>query len=253
MFGHRVTEWSNDVNTLSKHRSLIRYARLAGLMYLSIIVIYMAGLLLGESLRSESFTETVGNITDSEMLYRASLTLMLLGSVFTIPLAGALYIFLKRVDPNLALFALLWRTCEAALGAVAKTALFARLGVYTGGADAFDINGQIALSGLFGSAYLASFNSGIVFFCGGSILFFYLLLKSRFIPRRLAGFGLAASVWTLVVALTSLIAPDLPTGAWWTPMFVAEIGTGLWLLIKGINLDYWQRLPADSQQRGSVA
>lgn len=253
MFDDRFTAWSNQMKPPSKDRSLIRYARLAGLMYLSIIVIYMAGLLLGESLRSDSFAETVGSITDSEMLYRMSLTLMLLAAVLTILLAGALYAFLKRVDPNLALFALLWRTCEAALGAVAKTALFAQRGVYTGGANAFDINGQTALSGLFGKAYLASFNSGILFFCGGSILFFYLLLKSRFIPRLLAVFGLAASVWTLLVALTSLIAPALPTGAWWTPMFVAEIGTGLWLLLKGINLDYWQRLPADSKQGGSVA
>lgn len=127
--------------------------------------------------------------------------------------------------------------------------IFTRLGIYTGDVDAFDSSGQVAFSGLFGNAYLASFNSGVVFFCAGSILFFYLLLKSRLIPWGLAAFGLAASVWTLLVGLTSLIVPSLPTGAaWWTPMLAAETGTGLWLLLKGINLDYWQRFHADGRE-----
>jgi len=36
-------------------------------------------------------------------------------------------------------------------------------------------------------------------------------------------------------------------------MFVAEIGTGLWLLFKGINLDFWQRSHADGTQGGLAA
>jgi hypothetical protein len=36
-------------------------------------------------------------------------------------------------------------------------------------------------------------------------------------------------------------------------MFVAEIGTGLWLLFKCINLDFWQRSHADGTQGGLAA
>lgn len=176
---------------------------------------------------------------------------MLLGAVFTILLAGALCVLLRQVDPNLAL---LWRSCEAALDGVAEAALFARLEIYTGKTEALDIGRQVALSRLFENACLASVNCGVAFFCAGSMPVFYLLLDSRFIPRSFAAFGLAAFVLTLLVGLTSLIA-RIPTrgAAWWIPEPITEIGTGSWLLLKGIDLDYWQRLCAGGRHGGLAA
>ena len=236
------------MSTLSRDLTLVNRARLAGFMYLLVVALYMAGQLMSQELQSGSFSQRVESVADSEMLLRTAMTLMFLGSVFTIFLTGSLYLFLRRVDPDLALFALLSRTCEAALGAVAKTASFTRFGVYTGDAEAFGISEQVALTNLSNTAYSAGFNFSVVFFCIGSILFFYLLLKSRFIPRVLAILGLAASAWTLLVAFASLIGSAPLTGVgWWIPMLIAELVAGIWLLSKGINVEHWQRLRALSQ------
>lgn len=229
------------MNIPTSDKTLQRYAKVAGVFYLLIIVIYMTGLTLNTGLHAGSFAASAESISGSEVLYRTSLSLMLLGSVLTIPLAGALYAFLKTVDPNLAMFALLFRTCEALLGGVTKMALFTRLGIYTGTVAVFSLEQQSALSSLIRVAYQTGFNISVLFFSFGSILFFYLLFTSRFIPRALSAFGLFASVSVTAVSLANLIQPELLSGnLWWTPMFIAEIMTGLWLIVKGIDLDYWK-------------
>ena len=218
---------------------LVSYARVAGFMYLFIIIIYMAGLMMNAGFHSGDFVETSQNISTAEGLYRTSLLLMLMGSVLTIPLAGALYIFLKVVDPNLALLALLWRICETVLGAVTKVLLFMRLGIFTGTFVSIGIVEQDSVSGLLRVGANASFNLSVLFFSFGSILFYYLLLKSRFIPRSLSILGIFASGWVTLLACASLVSTGIVGNAWWLPMFVAEIVTGLWLLFKGIDLEYW--------------
>jgi len=242
-----------QVDTQFDDRIMLRYARAAGVMYLLIIVIYMTGSFLSSSLHAETFAATAQSISESEQLYRISLLLMLLGSLLTIFLAGALYAFLKRVDPNLAMFALLFRVCEAVLGGTAKIALFTRLGIFTGTVAALSLQERSAISNLVKLAYDAGFNISVLFFSFGSMLFFYLLLTSRFMPRALSMFGIFASVSATVVGLINLIDPDMsPGGVWWTPMFIAEIATGLWLLVKGIDLDYWKRKTAGNAQEGSI-
>ena len=229
------------MNLPTSDKTLQRYARVAGVFYLLIFVIYMAGLALNGSLHAGSFAASAQSISSSEVLYRTSLSLMLLASVLTIPLAGALYAFLKPVNANLAMFAVLFRTCEAVLGGVTKMALFARLGIYTGSVAIFSLEQQSALSSLIRVAYQTGFNISVLLFSFGSILFFYLLFTSRFIPRALSAFGLFASASVTAVSLTNLIYPDLLSGnLWWTPMFIAEIATGLWLVVKGIDLSYWK-------------
>lgn len=235
------------MNSPTSDNSLQRYARVAGVFYLLILVIYMSGLTLNASVHAGTFEASAQSISASEVLYRSSLSLMLLASVLTIPLAGALYAFLKPVNPHLAMFAVLFRTCEALLGGVIKMVMFARLGIYTGTVAIFSLEQQSALSSLIRVAYQTGFNISVLFFSFGSILFFYLLFTSRFIPRALSAFGLCASASVTAVSLTNLIHPDLLSGnLWWTPMFIAEIVTGLWLIVKGLDLDHRKRQTGES-------
>jgi hypothetical protein len=59
----------------------------------------------------------------------------------------------------------------------------------------------------------------------------------------LSAFGIVASVLVPMLGFASLIFPEraaaLTLG--WAPIFVAEIATGLWLLIAGPNLEHWRR------------
>ena len=225
-----------------QHKELKKMARLAGVMYLVVIVIYMTGLTLNSGLHGGTFAASAESISASQLLYRASLVIMLLGSVLSIFLAGALYAFLKPVNPNLARFALLFRICEIILGSAAKIALFTRVGIYTGTIAILSMEEQSAFSSLVRVFYDSGFNFSVLFFSFGSILFFYLMWRARFIPQLLSIFGMFASVSVTVVALANLISPGLlPGNLWWMPIFLAEIATGLWLSIKRIDLEYWKQ------------
>jgi len=82
-----------------------------------------------------------------------------------------------------------------------------------------------------------STNVGAAFFAVGSTLFAYLLLRARAIPVPLAALGVGASLILVVgVPLDTAASRTTAQGASiiiWLPMFVFEITTGLWLLVRG--------------------
>jgi hypothetical protein len=71
----------------------------------------------------------------------------------------------------------------------------------------------------------------------GSTVFAYLLLKSRYVPKAIAAWGIFSSLVLAVVTLAIIVFPGL--GAleltYMMPMGLYEVGLGLWLLIKGIQ------------------
>ena len=227
------------INTASA-RSRIRYARIAGLVYLLLIVLFMSGqFIISHIVGSGNFAETAKHIIAGEQLYRVALSVQMLTSVLTVLLAYALYATLRSVDENLARMALYWRLGEAFIGGALSFLDFATLNLYTDpkylevlGADKLQ-----AVIGLARSAGFASFNITTTFFAVGSTLFFYLFLRSRSIPRVLSTFGIFASVVVLFISLGDLVLPAyadvIQFG--WAPIFIAEITTGLWLLVRGVK------------------
>lgn len=223
------------MQTLPYDRSLAGYARLAGFMYLAIIALYMGGEFIGSGFSGADFQATAANIRAGETLYRASLTLELLSSLLCVLLAGALYAVLRPASPHLALFALVWRVCEVAIGSVGILIHFARIRLYTFEPQALD-PGQLAeLSRLFGAWTGAFFYGGVLSFAFGSTLFFALFLKSRLIPRPLSLLGIVGSLSILGVALCEFVLPGALPGWKWAPIFAAEVSVGLWLLIRGVD------------------
>lgn len=218
-------------------QSQIRYARLAGFMYLFVTAVDLLGMFITGRFRVPgNFAETAHRIVESELLYRFGLSAGLIGSVCTVFLAMGLYGAVKPLNSNLALLALVFRLAEATLGGAQSILGFAVLKLYVSADSmkAFDAN-QLAV--------LASLPSGLwnisaIFFGVGSILFFYLFLKSAYIPKVLSVLGLFASVLVPIICLAPLLLPRPPQALQfgWIPMLVAETSTGLWLLFKGVNV-----------------
>ena len=92
-----------------------------------------------------------------------------------------------------------------------------------------------ALVDLAGRADFASFNIGIVFFSFGSTLFYRVFLRTPYLPRALSAFGMFVSALAFMVAVTGLVMPEWGNAAQvgWIPIFLAEILTGIWLLVRG--------------------
>jgi hypothetical protein len=215
------------------------YARVAGLFYLLVLAFDISGLVITSSIEGGGgFGQTVRDIVASQGLYRLGLCLALIGSMSTIPLAIGLYVTLKPVDGNLAMTALLFRTAEAVVGAVGIVGAFAVLQIYLQASHTVAFNADQLRDLIVMHPLGASTTIAAIFFSTGSTIFFYIFLRTQYIPRILSALGVFASVLYLAIWFTGLVAPGAPglvqvLGS--VPILIAEVSTGLWLLIAGIR------------------
>ena len=185
------------------------------------------------------FAQTAENVLASETLYRAALALWVFGVAGIILLGGSLYALLRQVSADLALVALLLRVAEAAFLGVGVIIRFAVLKNYAGAAT--DPSAAESLHQLMSSAIGASSYVSFVCLSAGSTSLFFLLLRSRYLPRALAGFGVLASVLLSAASFAYLLFPQQVASLGMVvlaPMFIAEVGAGCWLLIAGANIKY---------------
>ena len=222
-------------------KSQIRYARLAGFLFLWLILTGLAGeITISHIVGSGTFAETAKRVVASEHLYRVALSSALIETMSATLLAFTLYVTLKPVDKLLAQVAMYWRLGESFIGGAGMIFGFVKLGLYTSpqSLGALGPDQSQALVDLTRHAGFAAYNISAIFFSIGSILFCYLFFKSRYIPRILSAFGVFASVVVTIICFGSLIFPEraatLQYG--WAPMAIAEVTTGFWLMFKGVNV-----------------
>ena len=223
-------------------RVLQRYARLAGLMYvLTNGVAILSHALSGRFLSGNNPPETAANISGSLSLFRLTLALELLTVAGTIALFLGLYVVLREVNRNLALLASFWRLAENCILAGMTFTVFTAVELigdrpYLAGVEAGQL--QVLMYALL-RVHLYGFQVGFLFLGLGSALFSYLWLKSGYIPRWIAMWGIFASSIMAVVALIVIVHPPFYakiTMAYMVPMAIYEIGLGLWLLVRGLSL-----------------
>ena len=68
-------------------------------------------------------------------------------------------------------------------------------------------------------------------FCLGAILFYYLLDKSRLVPRGLSLWGLITIVPVLIGTVTAIFGYEIPF-LFFLPYFPFEFVIGMWILVK---------------------
>lgn len=216
------------------------YARVAGFLFLWLIITGLAGALtISHIVGSGTFAETSKRVVASDHLYRVALSSELLETLSAAVLAFALYVTLRPVDKLLAQFAMYWRLGEAFIGAAGLILGFSTLRLYSSPQSiaALGTDHSQALVDLMGHAGSVVVNVSATCFSIGSILFFYLFFKSRYIPRVVSAFGVFSSVIVTIMCFGNLIFPEhaamLQYG--WAPMAIAEITTGLWLLLFAVK------------------
>jgi hypothetical protein len=224
----------------STERTQRAYARVAGFLLLWLILTGLTGdLTISHIVGSGTFAETAKRVVASGHLYRAALCSELVETLSAALLAFALYVTLRPVDKFLAQMAMYWRLGESFIGGAGMIVSFVRLRLYTSpqSRGAWGTDQSEALVDLTRQAGFASYNISAIFFSIGSILFFYLFFKSRYIPRILSAFGVFASVIVTIMCFASLIFPEhAATFQYgWAPMAVAEVTTGFWLMLFAVK------------------
>ena len=222
-------------------QSQIRYERLAGFLFLWLIITGLAGAItISHIMGSGTFEETAKRVMASERLYRIALSSELIETLSALLLAFSLYATLKPVNRLLAQLAMYWRFGESFLGGVGVIIGFVSLRLYSSSQSvaALGAGQSQALVGLTRDAGFACYNISVICFSIGSLLFFYLFFKSSYIPRFLAAFGILASVLVTIMAFGSLIVPEHAATLQysWAPMAIAEVTTGFWLLFGRVRI-----------------
>ena len=216
------------------------YARIAGAMYLlGDGMLELGDMVTSRVARDSAFVDNAHRIAAAEGMYRFGTACHVVTTLTLIWLAVAFYVVLKPVDSRLALVALLFWVVETSVSAFMNIFDFVslRLSLSAASTAAAELPALGQLAGF--SDYMSgqAFNLGVIVFSMGSMLFYFLFLKSSYIPRVIAGFDLAASALVMLIGFTNLLYPAFSTfaGYGYIPMSIAEFGTGFWLVIVGIK------------------
>jgi len=184
--------------------------------------------------------KTAANILAHERLFRLGIASDLLTFATDVVLIAALYVVLKPVNQNLALLATLWRLIETSLCVVMTLSSFDVLRLLSGSASlqVWEPDRLQALARLSLGAHGDAFNVCLLFFGLGSTVFGYLWVKSNYIPRILAVWGVFSSLLVAICSLAFVVFPRLVDRAGlscYLPIFIFELSMGFWLLIKGLR------------------
>jgi hypothetical protein len=154
-------------------------------------------------------------------------------------LIWAFYVLVRPVNKNLALLAAFFRLAENAVLCVATVNSLVALKLLSGAGElkAFEASQLHSLAMLVLSAQGLGMNVGFTLLGLGSTVFAYLLLKSRYVPKALAAWGIFSSLVLAAGTLAIMVFPGLGVVglAYMMPMGIYEVGLGLWLLVKGIR------------------
>src|SRR5256884_1553439 len=172
-------------------------ARVVGFSYLLALppAIFAEFYVRTRLLAFDNAAQTARNIMAHERLFRLGIASNLTVFVVDVALIIALYVVLMPINRGLALLAMGWGLIETATLVAVTLSDFDVLRILSG-ADylhAFEANRLQALARLAAGAHGAAYNVGLMFAGLRSTAFCYLWLKSRFIPRALAGGGMLAA------------------------------------------------------------
>jgi hypothetical protein len=179
---------------------------------------------------------TMTNFANNAMQVRAGIFVDLVTALGIIFLGAILFVILREQNEKMALVAMGFYFLEAVLLAVSKLSTFSLLhisqeSVIAGYPTYLQSMGNLALDTMhYGFGALA-----MLAFCLGAILFYYLLDKSRIVPRVLSLWGLITVVPCLIATLFILFGYQVPFFVY-LPYVPFEFFIGPWILVKGLRV-----------------
>ncbi len=220
------------------------YARIAGLLYLVIIV---TGLFAEVFVRSKLIVYgdaavTANNIIHSDLLWRIGISADLIMQICDLPVMIILYYLLRPVNKKLALLNLSFNLIQTAVLAANKLNLLAAL-FFLGDSDylkSFNPDQLHALSYLSIKLHNYGLGVGLIFFGFVCLIEGYLIYKSHYLPKILGVLMSIAGLCYLTNSFLSILAPQFSNFALLFPCIIAELGLTLWLIFKGVNLTKWR-------------
>ncbi len=230
------------------------YARVAGLLYLVIIILgavqefYFRGKII---VTGNAFA-TASNLQAMESLWRWGIACELFLVIITIVFSWLLFILTKPVNKNIALLALFFglvaTTVEAAYSLQLLEALFP-----FAKADylkAFTPEQLYAFSSLALKSHSIGFGIGLLLFGPFFIVTGYLIINSGYFPKAIGVIYLIPGISYLISSFALILAPAFASRNYFImagPAGIGELLVCLWLLVKGVNANKWDLRQASTE------
>ena len=212
-------------------------ARIVGAFFLIAMVTSLVGGIWLESIITPP--DTLDNVAAQGTQVAVAVLLELINGICVIGIAVMIFPILKKQDEALALGYVALRIMEAALivAALCIPLALVVLGQEYAAADAATASSlrNAGTTFLAARTVIAGQMLGI-FFGLGALVLFYLLYRSRLVPRFLSIWGLIAAVSVLVWNLLEMVGLHISVGMVFVlPIILNEIFLGFWLIVKGFD------------------
>ena len=222
------------------------YARIAGVLYLINIACGLFGEIFvrGHLVVAGDAATTAHRIMSSEFLFRCGIAGDLIMHITDVPMAVIFYVLLRPVSRDLSLLSALFGMLQTAILCANKLNLVTVLLLLGGTSSlkAFDPSQLQALASLSLSLHAYGFGIGLIFFGMSCLVAGYLMFQSGYFPKILGVLQVMAGVSYLINSFAQLLVPALANKmfpAIVLPAFIGELGTCLWLIVKGVNASKW--------------
>jgi hypothetical protein len=224
-------------------------SRIGGVLYLIVIVLGLFGeaFVRNRIVVSGDATATAANLRSMESLWRLGIASEFFLLICATVLALILLVLLRPVSRDLALLAVFFNlvsiAIEASMGMALIEALFP-----LGDArylEAFRPEQLHALASLSIKSHGHGFGVALIFFGCFCVMAGYLIFKSGYLPRAVGVLMQIAGLSYLIDSFALILAPDFAHRifpAILIPAFIGESSLCLWLLVKGVDVERWNRV-----------
>jgi hypothetical protein len=226
-------------------------ARTAAFVFVLIFILGMATELFirpGMIVPGDSAT-TIKNIASSQSLFRLSMVSDLIRQALLMALPLILYKLLKPVNKTIASLMVIFALVCVPISLLNELNHFAvlLLASGTGYLAAFKADQLNALVRFF--LELRQYGTFIAqFFSFWVLLLGYLVFRSGFLPKILGFLLMLAGLCYTLLAVQFLLFPTFDASIVGVFTFIAESLFYLWLLIKGVNVEKWEKLATTSSR-----
>ena len=223
-------------------------ARIGGALYLIMIGLGMLGELVvrGRIVVWGDATATAANLRSMESLWRFGIASELFQGICAVVLALIIYVLTRPVSKDLALLAAFFNLIAIAVESAYSLQLVEALFPLGSAAylKAFSPEQLNAMAYLSLKTHVYGFGIALLLFGPFFLATGYLIFKSGYFPKAIGILYLLPGLSYLINGFGLILAPAYSDRIFTIiagPAFVGEASFCLWLLVKGVNMEKWNR------------
>ncbi len=219
-----------------------KIAIIVGALFITATVASLLGTALTQSILDAS--DHLDKISANQNQVLSGVLFKFIGAAASAGIAIMLYPILRKHNEGLALGSVGFRLIEAVFYIVAALGILSLVSLsrdYASAGSPAASTYQILATSMHSVSIWAGFVLGVISFCCGALMYYYVFYQSKLIPRWLSVWGLIAIALLLIMVLSIMFDKGPvkePSGIGIllaVPIALQEMVLAVWLIVKGFN------------------